>query len=93
MFDGGLVIQALPGSPGGIGIGEAGFGGLYELFGCTFGIAVIGSLVRRVIDWTIGLGGYLIWLRMKSTQPAASGPEGCFVRSAREPDTVAAVEN
>ena len=90
----GLVIQALPGSPGGIGIGEAGFGGLYELFGCSAGIAVVGSLVRRVVDWTIGLGGYVIWLRMKATQPAegspseSRGPDAPPVRPVHEPDPV-----
>jgi uncharacterized protein (TIRG00374 family) len=60
----GLVIQAMPGSPGGAGIGEAGFGGLYAWFGCAAAVAVLGSLVQRVIMWGLGLVGYLIALRM-----------------------------
>ncbi|MBI1915806.1 MAG: flippase-like domain-containing protein [Planctomycetes bacterium] len=92
----GLVIQAMPGSPGGIGIGEAGFGGLYSLFGCAAGIAVLGSLVQRVLNWIVGLGGYMVWLRMKATQPTegnspeARGPDVPLVRSTREPDAVGA---
>jgi len=70
----GLVIQAMPGSPGGIGIGEAGFGGLYAWFGCAASIAVVGSLFRRVVDWAIALVGYLIWLRMKGTCPTEERP-------------------
>jgi uncharacterized protein (TIRG00374 family) len=88
----GLVIQALPGSPGGIGIGEAGFGALYSLFGCAASIAVVGSLMRRVADWTIALGGYMIWLRMKAASPADASPSEAR-ELAREPDAVGAVEN
>ena len=62
----GLVIQALPGSPGGAGIGEAGFGGLYAWFGCVAAIAVLGALLQRVLNWCLGLCGYLISLRMSS---------------------------
>ena len=72
----GLVIQAMPGSPGGAGIGEAGFGGLYAWFGCAAAVAVLGSLVQRVIMWTIGLIGYLIALRMPSKSLADTAEMG-----------------
>jgi uncharacterized membrane protein YbhN (UPF0104 family) len=61
----GMVIQAIPGFPGGLGIGEAGFGGLYKLLGCEYSLGVLGSLVQRVIAWIIAGGGYLVYLRMK----------------------------
>jgi len=69
----GLVIQAAPLFPGGAGIGEAGFGGLYAWFGCAAATAVLGSLVQRVINWIIGLGGYMVWLRMRATRPVEEG--------------------
>jgi uncharacterized protein (TIRG00374 family) len=60
-----LVVQALPGLPGGIGLGELGFSTLYELFGCAGKMAVAGSLVQRVVGWSLGLLGYLVYLRMR----------------------------
>lgn len=62
----GLVIQALPLFPGGAGIGEAGFGGLYTLFGCTAAFAVLGSLVMRLLTWVIGFSGYFVYLSIRS---------------------------
>jgi uncharacterized membrane protein YbhN (UPF0104 family) len=62
----GLVIQAAPFFPGGAGIGELGFGLLYEWLGCSEASGVLGSLVQRVITWTLGLLGYLMYLRMLS---------------------------
>jgi uncharacterized protein (TIRG00374 family) len=61
----GLVIQAMPLFPGGAGIGEAGFGGLYKLLGCSAASGVLGALVQRVIYWSIGLVGYVVYLRMR----------------------------
>jgi uncharacterized protein (TIRG00374 family) len=74
----GLVIQAVPGLPGGLGLGEFGFGQLYEWFGCPADIAVLGSLVQRVVNWVIGLAGYLVCLRWRPVkelepQPAQAG--------------------
>jgi len=61
----GLVIQALPGLPGGLGLGEWGFGAMYDRMNCSPPLGVLGSLVQRVIFWILGLIGYLIYLRMK----------------------------
>ena len=76
----GLILAALPLFPGGIGISEAGFGGLYSWLHCADGktFGVLGSLVQRVITWALGLVGYVIALRMPSTLPAepkTAGPE------------------
>jgi uncharacterized protein (TIRG00374 family) len=62
----GLVIQAAPFFPGGAGIGELGFGLLYEWLGCTEANGVLGSLVQRILTWTLGLLGGLMYLRMRS---------------------------
>jgi uncharacterized protein (TIRG00374 family) len=62
----GLVIQAAPFFPGGAGIGELGFGLLYQWLGCSEASGVLGSLVQRVINWTLGLFGGLMYLRMRT---------------------------
>ena len=66
----GLVIQAMPLFPGGAGIGEWGFGSLYQLFSGTKAYGVLGSLVKRVIEWGIGLVSGMVYLRMKASLPA-----------------------
>jgi glycosyltransferase 2 family protein len=63
----GMTIQGFFPSPGGIGGGEFGFGQLYELIGFSFSAGVLASLVRRAVDWTWGLAGYLVYLRMRPT--------------------------
>jgi uncharacterized protein (TIRG00374 family) len=61
----GLVVMAIPIFPGGVGIGELGFGGLYAAVGCLASLAVLGSLVQRVIMWSLGLLGFLVYQRIK----------------------------
>jgi uncharacterized membrane protein YbhN (UPF0104 family) len=65
----GLVIEALPLFPGGAGIGEAGFGGLYQLFGSVAAFGVLASLLRRIINWSLGLVGYIVYLQMRAELP------------------------
>lgn len=89
----GMVISAIPLFPGGAGIGEAGFGGLYFLFGSAKANGVLASLVQRVLTWIIGLLGFGACLAMpaagSSPAPAASesSSKSSNLRSAR---TVAA---
>jgi len=71
----GLVIQAAPFFPGGAGIGELGFGLLYQWLGCSEASGVLGSLVQRVINWTLGLFGYAVYLRMRSSLQGTLRPE------------------
>ncbi len=69
----GLVMQALVPTPGGAGGGEWAFGTLYVLFGAAEANGVLASLVRRLLEWTIGLVGYAVYLWTKSeatTKPA-----------------------
>ena len=67
----GLVIQAAPFFPGGAGIGELGFGLLYQWLGCSEASGVLGSLVQRIINWTMGLLGGLMYLRMRASLQSA----------------------
>lgn len=62
----GFIVQALPISPGGVGVGEAAFAGLYKLCGRTPSSGVASRLALRVVEWTIGLCGYVVYLRMRS---------------------------
>jgi uncharacterized membrane protein YbhN (UPF0104 family) len=55
----GSIIAAIPLFPGGAGINEAGFGGLYSLFGSAASNGIVAALVYRLVCWTVGLVGYL----------------------------------
>jgi uncharacterized protein (TIRG00374 family) len=70
----GMVISAIPLFPGGAGIGEAGFGGLFGLFGSAPSNGILGSLVQRVLSWFLGLAGYLVLLRVRWGQPHTWAP-------------------
>jgi len=62
----GFIVQALPVSPGGVGVGEAAFAGLYKLSKRPESRGVIARLSLRVTEWIIGLIGYVVYLRMKA---------------------------
>jgi uncharacterized protein (TIRG00374 family) len=68
----GLVIQAAVPVPGGVGVGELSFGGLYWLFGKEKDIAVAGKLVERLVFWSLGLIGYIVYLQMRPALQAAA---------------------
>jgi uncharacterized protein (TIRG00374 family) len=72
----GLILAAIPLFPGGIGISEASFAGLYHWMHCADGktYGVLGSLVQRVITWVLGLLGYAAALVMPSTLPGEEKP-------------------
>jgi uncharacterized protein (TIRG00374 family) len=75
----GFIVQALIPLPGGLGFAELTFGGLYELIrpgAAKVGLA--GRLAMRVIEWSIGLVGYITYLQMKDELPnnTAAGNTG-----------------
>jgi glycosyltransferase 2 family protein len=72
----GFIVQALPISPGGVGVGEAAFAGLYKLSGRPQSRGVISRLSLRVVEWIIGLIGYLVYLRMKKELPVVDEENG-----------------
>ena len=61
----GMTAQALFPLPGGVGGGEAAYGWLYTLLGKAAIGGILGCLVQRVIAWSIGLIGYVVYTRMK----------------------------
>jgi uncharacterized membrane protein YbhN (UPF0104 family) len=67
----GFIVQALIPVPGGLGGGELTFGGLYALIRGPEGAAVgtAGRLALRLIEWTLGLIGYVAYLRMRGELP------------------------
>ncbi len=60
----GMTAQALFPLPGGVGGGEAAYGWLYTLLGKAAVGGILGCLVQRVLAWSIGLIGYVIYTRM-----------------------------
>jgi uncharacterized membrane protein YbhN (UPF0104 family) len=72
----GMVIGAVPLFPGGAGIGELGYQGLYKWLGCSESSGVLGSLVQRVLSWVIGLLGFGVYVRMKPALLAAEEETG-----------------
>jgi uncharacterized protein (TIRG00374 family) len=66
------VIAAIPLFPGGAGINEAGFGGLYALFGSTASNGILTALVGRFLSWVIGFLGYLASQGMQSNPKEAA---------------------
>jgi uncharacterized protein (TIRG00374 family) len=62
----GLTFQAFVPTPGGLGFGEMGYGGLYyRVLHRPRALGVRASLVQRTLMWSLGLVGYLTYLRMK----------------------------
>jgi uncharacterized membrane protein YbhN (UPF0104 family) len=66
----GMVIQAMPLFPGGAGIGELGYGLLYDWLGRSEASGVLGSMVQRVLYWFIAALGLVVYLRMRNSLPA-----------------------
>lgn len=68
----GMMITAIPLFPGGAGIGELGFGRLYEMFGSFAANGILGSLVQRILYWVIGFVGYLVYLSTRDNAPVVT---------------------
>jgi uncharacterized protein (TIRG00374 family) len=67
----GMTIRAGFPAPGGIGGAEYAFGKLYELLGSDVAYGMLGMLTYRVIEWVLGFGAYVVYLRMKPQLAAA----------------------
>lgn len=67
----GFIVQAVIPLPGGLGVAEFSFGGLYEIIrkgGKVVGLT--GRLALRVIEWCLGGICYVVYLSMKAELPA-----------------------
>jgi hypothetical protein len=79
----GYIVQAVIPVPGGLGAGELTFGGLYELIrgdtakelglaaGAAAAVGLAGRLSMRLVEWALGLIGYVAYLRMRAELPVA----------------------
>ncbi len=65
------LLAAVPVFPGGAGIGEAGYGGLYALFGSPPANGVLGSLVQRGLTVAAAGCGLLAYLALRPRAAAA----------------------
>jgi uncharacterized membrane protein YbhN (UPF0104 family) len=69
----GFIAQAVIPVPGGLGAGEFTFGGLYGLIRPGLekapAVALTGRLSLRLVEWTLGLIGYIVFLSMKKELP------------------------
>jgi uncharacterized protein (TIRG00374 family) len=78
----GMVIKAMPLFPGGVGIGELGFGGLYAWFKADPTGGILGSLIYNVFGWLLGFLGFLVYLLMRSHLGVAPTPPAAPVAPA-----------
>jgi glycosyltransferase 2 family protein len=69
----GYIAQALFPAPGGVGGAEGVFGFLYTLLNRSEVLGVVGRLVLRMAEWTLGFAGYITYLRMKHELPGEAG--------------------
>jgi hypothetical protein len=72
----GYIVQALPLSPGGVGVGEAAFAGLYKLSKLPASRGASARLSLRMAEWIIALVGYIIFLRMRAELPVGNNEKG-----------------
>jgi uncharacterized protein (TIRG00374 family) len=71
----GLAFRGLVPLPGGVGVGEIVLGGLYKLLGYPKDIGILASFGQLVINWTLGISGYIAYLRMKRDVTKPNPPE------------------
>jgi uncharacterized membrane protein YbhN (UPF0104 family) len=62
----GFIAQAIPLTPGGVGVAEGVFAWLYKLSGRPETRGIIARLALRLVEWLIALTGYLVYLRMRA---------------------------
>ena len=61
----GFIAQAVPITPGGVGVAEGVFAWLYKLSGRPETRGIIARLSLRLVEWLIALTGYVVYLRMR----------------------------
>ena len=62
----GFIAQAIPITPGGVGVAEGVFAWLYKLSDRPATRGIIARLSLRLVEWLIALTGYLVYLRMRA---------------------------
>jgi len=62
----GFIAQAIPITPGGVGVAEGVFAWLYKLSGRPETRGIIARLSLRLAEWLIAFSGYIVYLRMRA---------------------------
>jgi uncharacterized membrane protein YbhN (UPF0104 family) len=62
----GFIAQAIPITPGGVGVAEGVFAWLYKLSDRPETRGIIARLSLRLAEWLIALSGYIVYLRMRA---------------------------
>ncbi len=62
----GFIAQAVPITPGGVGVAEGVFAWLYGLSGLSPERGVVARVSLRLVEWLIALTGYIVFLRMRA---------------------------
>jgi hypothetical protein len=62
----GFIAQAIPITPGGVGVAEGVFGWLYKISDRPESRGIIARLSLRLVEWLIALTGYIVYLRMRA---------------------------
>jgi hypothetical protein len=61
----GFIAQIVPLAPGGVGVGEAAFAGLYRLTDRPESQGVIARLSMRIAEWMLALAAWIVYFRMR----------------------------
>ena len=72
----GFIAQTIPIAPGGVGVGEAAFAGLYRLVGRPESQGVIARLSMRIAEWLLALGAWIVYFSMRKELRAAREEAG-----------------
>lgn len=72
----GFIAQTIPIAPGGVGVGEAAFAGLYRLAGHPESQGVIARLSMRIAEWLLALGAWIVYFSMRKELRAAREEAG-----------------
>ena len=62
----GFIAQAIPITPGGVGVAEGVFAWLYKLSARPPTRGIVARLSLRLVEWLIALTGYIVYLRMRA---------------------------
>jgi hypothetical protein len=77
----GMLVQAIPLAPGGVGVGETYFLEMYKELGRPAALGLRASLILRAMTWLLGFVGYVFYLRMRPTAPISHTKEPATVGS------------
>lgn len=70
----GMTVSGVVPVPGGIGVGEAAYGQLYEFAGKQQKFGIAGCMSQRAIFWCIGILGYIVCLLMPARNSVKEPP-------------------